>query len=288
MGLILPGGPDWGHYSSNVAAGTGMTSVGTNFTADANNTKGSVVSVMTLTHDCEYIRIGFSGTASSYNNTSTLADIMIDPAGGTSWATDPLIPDLLAGFAAPLSNDSSSNPTGPIFWYDFPLWIPSGAALGVRAQTAYTSNITTPRVVIQARGGNRNPASWWCGQKITSVGIDSANSRGQMHAPATASSWSSWASLGSPLPTDCGALQFAIQGEGDGSWSNCTHYARIGVGNAQVGPTYIKGFSNLAQAGFVPLGSIFARLAAGTQLQVSGMKSVSGGQSWDLAAWVVH
>lgn len=289
MGLILPGGPNWAHYSSNVTDGSGMTSVGTNFTAGANHTKGSVVAAMTLTHDCEYLRIGFSGTGSAAVNSSTLVDIVIDPAGGTNWDSAPLVPDLSAGFIAQLSNDSSSYPTGPLFWYDFPLWIPWGAALGVRAQTAHTSDITTPRAVIQARGGNRNPASWWCGQKVSTIGIDSANSRGQMVTPGiTPGNWSSWSNLGSALPTDCGALQFTIQGEGDSNWSNATQYARLGVGDSQIGPTCIKGFSNQEQAGFMPLGPIFAQLSSGTQLQVSGLKSAVAGQSFDVAAWVVH
>jgi hypothetical protein len=289
MGLILPGGPSWAHYTDNLTLGAVYKDAGVSVTAAANNTKGSTVTVMSaLTHDVEYLRIGIHGFGSSTNNTSTLVDLMIDYAGGTSWETDPLVPNLLGGFTPVCYTDYATNPPGLCCWYDFPLWIPAGASLGARAQTAHTADITTGRVVIQAQGGNRNPASWWCGQRVTAIGIDTANSVGDFVTTAYTPSISSWADLGSPLTADARAIQAMIQCEGNASIANYTSYIQIGANGVQIGPTLLRAWSSYEAGPAMPTGVIFQDIPAGTQFQARGTKTYSGAQPNDVAIYAVH
>jgi hypothetical protein len=50
-----------------------------------------------------------------------------------------------------------------------------------------------------AMGGNANPASWWCGQRVSAIGVDAANSRGTSHTPAAGLTVSGAANNGSGL-----------------------------------------------------------------------------------------
>lgn len=289
MALIQPGGPSWAYYSDNFTTTDVYKDLGVNVTAGANNTKGSVASIMSaLSHDVEYLRIGIHGFVSSGVNSSTLIDIMIDYAGGTSWEADPLIPNLLGGFVAICYTDYVTNAPGISCWYEFPLWIPAGASLGARAQTAHTSDITTGRVVVLARGGNRNPASWWCGQRVTAIGIDTSNSIGDLMATATAPSWGSWANLGSPLAADCHAIQFNAQAEGDTATPNSTTRIQIGVGGTQVGPTLIRATSSYETGCSIVPGIMFMDFASGTQFQGRCNRTSASATDNDVAIYAVH
>jgi hypothetical protein len=289
MALILPGGPSWAHYTDNLTLGAAYKDSGVAVTATANNIKGSAVTVLpALEHDVELLRIGIHGFASSGVNSSTLMDIMIDRAGGTNWETTPFIPDLLAGFTAVCYTDYVSNAPGIACWYDFPLWVPAGASLGARAQTAHTSDITSGRIVIQARGGNRNPASWWCGQRVTAIGIDTANSIGDLVATSTTPNFSSWANLGSALPADARAIQAMIQGEGDTATPNSTSYIQLGVNGEQFGPTLVKAWSSYETGTVISTGPLFLELPSGTQFQARGSKTYASATANDVAIYAVH
>lgn len=289
MALILPGGPDWAYYSDNLTIGDSILDAGVAVTAAANNSKGSTTTVMSaLAHDVEYLRVGVFGTGASNVNSSTLLDIMIDRAGGTSWETDPLIPNLVAGHLTAGYLEYTQYPASVTCWYNFPIWIPAGASLGVRGQTAHTSDITTGRVIIQAAGGNRNPASWWCGQRVTAIGIDTDHSIGDLIPPDTAPSWGSWSNIGSALTSDAYAVQLMMQGESDSSLSNSTIYVQMGVSSTQIGPNLVRG-TNTYETGVVLMpGPIFCALPAGTQLQARATRDAGNADDVDVAIYAVH
>jgi hypothetical protein len=289
MALILPGGPSWAHYSDNYTIGGEYVNAGVNLTAAANNTKGSTVTAISaLAHDVEYLRIGFHGYSASSVNSSMLADIMIDYAGGTSWETDPVIPNLAAGFTARCVTEYVQSPPGVTCWYDFPIWIPAGASLGARAQTAHSSDVTTGYIVLQAYGGNRNPASWWCGQRITAIGVDTVNSIGVLVPTDTAPSWGAWTNVGSALSADAHAVQFMMQGEGDTSAQNTTLYAHIGVGGEQIGPNLVRSSSSYESGSLIATGPIFHDFPAGTQFQTQCTRSAGSTYDIDVAIYAVH
>lgn len=288
MALILPSGPSWAHYSDNLTLGANHIDAGVAVTAAANNTKGSIVTVMSaLSHDVEYLRIATRSFSGSAVNSATLIDIMIDYAGGTSWETDPFIPNLLAGFTSSSSVDYETNASGISHWYDLPLWVPAGASLGARAQTAWTSDVTGG-VVIQACGGNRNPASWWCGQRVTALGIDTANSIGEMIPTASTPSFGAWTSVGSALATDARAVQAMMQSEGDTSAQNTTLYAQIGTGSTQIGPNLVKATTMYESGAWISTGPIFVDIPSGTQLQARCSRSAGANNNVDIAIYAVH
>ncbi len=290
MALILPGGPSWAHYTDNITIGAAYLDSGVAVTAALGNTKGSTVTILpALAHDVEYLRLGihrFTVDSHTTGSLATLLDIMIDPAGGTNWDTEPLIPNLLAGFSSAMAIEYAGT-AGAGYWYDFPIWVPAGASLGARAQTAYTADLTG-RVIVQGYGGNRNPASWWCGQRVTAVGPDTSASKGVMVTLATTPSFSSWVDLGAPTTVDARAVQFGSQGEADASFANTTNYLQFGAGGTQIGPTIVRGLSSYEVVGAIPTGLIFADIPAGTQLRVCGSRSISGVGANDAAVYLVH
>jgi hypothetical protein len=197
MALItLP--PSFAHYSDNFGnymAADGINGYGVGVAMGTSNADGTDTAVMSaLTHDCEYLWIAIANTASTTEAPAALMDLLVDPAGGTSWSN--LITDLLVGGAANLLFNSAS---GIPLAYHFPLWIPAGSSLGARIRRQ-SASARTARIMLLAAGGNKNPASWWCGQKVESVAtFDAANSLGQLHTPGTGVSVSGAVDNGSGL-----------------------------------------------------------------------------------------
>lgn len=278
MGL-LTAAPIWANYVDNMPS-TPSNNVGTQVTAGANNADGTAVSALSaLAFDVELLQIGVQGFAAAAGNGSTLLDIMIDPAGGTSWA--PLIDDLLAGMTAAANLGSAI--TAP-HWYMFPLWVPAGASVGLQARTAHSATLSG-RVILRAWGGNRNPGSWWCGQKVTSLGIDDANSKGTDHTPGNTGALSSWADLGAVLPIDAGAAQWAFQGDDDGDQQTRMYRLEFGAGATMIGGP-LHGGTGTGETGVsFPRAPGFCNIPAGTQLQVRGTCN-STADTIDVAAYL--
>lgn len=141
--------------------------------------------------------------------------------------------------------------------------------------------------MIYALGGNKNPASWWAGQTVQPIGIDTATSRGQFHVCGNSGAFSSWTNLGSALTRDCGAVQWAAQGENDTSAeSTIVHQFNFGIGGVRIGPPLVTGMSFTESSTSLPGLPIFHSLPAGAQLQVQGTCSNTA-QTIDVAAYCV-
>jgi hypothetical protein len=285
MGLITPYGPDWAYCTHNLPSAIDASVVGVTCTSGTSNADGSAVALFSaaLAHDAEYLRLMISGAMPVSGNNDLLMDVLIDPAGGTSWTE--FIPYLITG-ALGGTESSGNNPSGPSARYDFPIWIPAGASLGIRARSAHSvaSNLT---VAAFAFGGNANPASWWCGQRVTGVGINAASSTGTAHTAGNSNSFSSWANLGSPLPAAAGALQFAVNGPGGTFYSQNAYQFEFGVGGARIGAPMFRVLTSNEVGWLLETGPILKKLPAGSQLQVRG--SCSGtAQSLGVAAYAVH
>lgn len=286
MALIVPGGPVFAHWSDNFTASTPAVAPGTavpagSTTAYVANEDGDPVGLIgALAHDCEYLVIAAHNGNVNGGNTSTLLDILVDPAGGTSWSE--FIADLLIGYSIAIASSA-----GVSRMYHFPVWLPAGTAIGARARGAHSA-LVTPSIVAYAAGGNKNPASWWCGQKVETVGtFDAANSRGQAHTPGNTGTYSSWTSLGSPVAARGGAVQYAVQAEGDNSLAQRTYHFQFGAGSSPIGPTInsMTGTSEQAMQ-FFP-GPIFCDIAAGTQMQVRATCN-STAVAQDCAAYLIQ
>lgn len=281
MSLMIPRGPCWRYCPSNLTGTPSQSSPGSAVTAGANAVDGTAVSLLSaLSADVEMIEIGFAGFFVSGGNGSCLADLLIDPAGGTSWTS--LIDDLIVGQTL-----APGGSQAPPLWYFFPIWIKSGTSVGIRIKTIHTSNITA-RVIIKAYGGNANPASWWCGQRVTSIGIDASNCIGQAHTAGNSGAFSSWTDLGSTLAARAGAFQFSAQGTfTDTTQQTLGYHFQFGIGGDQIGPTLLRCTSTTENGWITPTAPIYYDAPSGAQLQVRGTCQ-STSEIVDVAAYAVH
>jgi hypothetical protein len=240
--------PDFRHCTASLSAPS-TTVIGTAINADANDADGTDVAFLTaLTHDVEYLVI-----------------------------------DLLAG------QSGAATTTSPIaVWYHFPIWLKSGHSIGGRMRTAHTSQITAGEVAIIAYGGNTNPASWWCGQHVTTIGVDDTISQGTNHTAGVSGAFSAWANFGSTLPAPCGALQFGVHGTNTDTTQAATAYIfEFGIASTRIGPSIFRS-TNTNEAGWTsPTGPIFYSAPSGAQLQVRAACQAVSAEAIDVAAYVV-
>lgn len=289
MGLITQS-PAFAQWSDNLGtvSADGFANVGSALVPGVANADGDPVALLSaLAHDCEYLVLAISGMGGSAINSSALLDLLVDPAGGTSWSV--LISDLLAGFTAPVDYDGTGNLAVPLM-YHFPLWIKAGTSVGALARcTNGSAFANTPRVIAYAAGGNKNPASWWCGQKVETVGtFDTANSLGQAHTPGASGAFSSWTSLGSATAARSGALQYGVQGPGGTSATGRVYRFEFGAGSNQIGPCLYRGLGTLEVGTHFFPGPVFCDIPAATQMQVRAACGGASPQSLDCAAYLVQ
>lgn len=282
MGLIIKP-PSWGKCSDNLSGTPDVAALGTAVTTGASNALGTSVSLIAaLTHDVEYIVIMAGGFQDTGDNTSALLNILVDPAGGESWGSSPLIPDLLVG----KTTESTTTSAFPCVTYHFPLFVPAGTSLGANAQNASALNVVG-QVVIFAYGANANPGSWWAGQRVTAIGVDQGSSQGTSHTPGDAS-FSSWANFGSTLSAQCGAIQFAAGGRiSSGTDGSVSFFYEFGVDSTRLGGTIVRATTTAESGWQTQPGVHFCSLPSGTQLQVRAIASATPA-SMQVAAYAVH
>lgn len=284
MGLIVSKGPDWAYYTDNLGSAPESAGLGTAITAGASNADGSAVTVLSaLSHDVEYLRLmphGSGSDASGGLNCDISITLLIDPAGGTSWAT--LISSLLAGRVAGVSIGTRN----PGCCYDFPLWIPAGASIGAMARTSDGTNRTV-RMIVQAYGGNANPASWWSGQRVVTHGANAAASSGTLVTTGTSWAFGSWTNVGSALAEEAGAMQIGFVGEGDNDWPQVDQLWEAGASSTRIGPRIFRCQNSSELAIWLPAGPIFKRIPAGTQFQARGASS-SLATSSGICVYTIH
>lgn len=298
MALMIPNGPCFAHWSDNFrlpndsggGALTDNNGFGTPITCGASNADGTAVTLLpALAHDCEYLWLGIAGTGASNAASAALMDLLIDPAGGTSWTS--IIDDLLAGWATGSATFfTGTSVAGLPIEYHFPLWLPAGASIGARIRLQSATVPTVTRVMAQVCGGNKNPASWWCGQKVETVGtMDPSNSLGQLHTPGAPIAITGAANNGSGLVRiTVGSTTGFVTGdihtvssvagttEANGAWTitviDSTHIDL--VGSAFVN-TYTSGGLISKFSSWTSLGSATAARAGAAQWAVGGVTSTS-------------
>jgi len=306
MALMIPNGPCFAHWSDNFAL-TGDSGgsapndnnngFGAAITCGASSADGTAVTVMpALAHDCEYLWLGVSGTSITTGNANAaLMDLLIDPAGGVNWTS--IIDDLMVGFASGTSTQFTGSGSSMPLEYHFPLWLPAGASIGARIRMQSATVPTVTRVMAQVCGGNKNPASWWCGQKVETVGtMDPSNSLGQLHSPAAPIAITGAANNGSGLiRITVGSTTGFVTGdihtvssvagttEANGAWTitviDSTHIDLVGSAFAN---TYASGGLISKFSSWTSLGSATSARAGAAQWAVGGVTSTSaGGRAYD-------
>lgn len=285
MPLILDR-QNWRNCTTNLT-GTPSATVGTSVTAGgvAHTDGNTALLVSNVAHDVHMIGIGIQSTFTSASNGSALVDLRIDPSGGGG------SPDLYVDLISDLVCGNVYD-TGDICWYCFPLFVKSGASFGARVRNGVAGKACG--VVVQLYGGPSRPDQWWCGQSVTSLGINAGTSSGTSITPGNTGAFSAWQNLGSTLPQAAGAIQFGIQGGGQTTMTQIGYHFQFAIGGQspdvqrQIGPTYyVRGNTNEGLNRETQPGPILCNLPAGTQLQMRATASGTA-QAYDAAAYVVH
>lgn len=271
MSLILP--PFYfadctDNFSGTTPAGTNP---GTTITASATpNTDGTAVSLIAaVAHDVHFLVVGIGGrSTTSTVDSASLLDILVDPAGGTSWSS--MIDDLVAGFQPQLTSGS----VGYMTYYMFPLFIKSGSSIGAQVRSATASQAVGLGVWVY--GNPSRPDMWWCGSKVESLGITAASSKGTDITPGSTTATFTWTNVGATTSGRYGSIQFGQNGSDSSSTSNIGYHAQIGIGSARVPgtPTFVwqtSASENASREGFNQ--PIWCDIPEGTQLQVGACAS---------------
>lgn len=234
-------------------------------TSGAAHTKGSTVTLLTaLTHDVHCIAIAIMNTGGSLVEGAALADIMIDPAGGTSWAATPLISNIIGGTQT--SHGAAGTPYAQ--WLMFPIFVASGSSLGVRLQ--HSSATITPRVNCHVWGNPSNPAMWWFGNGVETLGADTSTSRGTPVTPDASGTYGSWTDIGTST-SNYGAVTFGVNSFGDNAVDAKGYYFQLGTNSTQLpgSPTMYSSTTTIETSAKVkPPMMIGCNIPSGTTLQV--------------------
>lgn len=150
---------------------------------------GSWTQILAATaQDIFYVQIGFNAVNVSSAIRDCLADIGVDPAGGTTYAV--LIPQLLCSCAAStaLCGDGTIN-------YFFPVFIKAGSTVACR-MSVNNSTVGTGRVTIRGYGQPSNPSAIKYGTSVVAYGTVLASSKGTTVVPGATGAAGTYVSLG--------------------------------------------------------------------------------------------
>jgi hypothetical protein len=257
------------YYSSNIDSTSINTTPGSSFTTGNTDVDGTAVScVSALAHDGHLVSLTVDNVAVSGQQVNAVGDLLIDPAGGTSWSV--LISDLCCGYT-----HATNNILSPVF-YTFPLWVPAGASLGWRAKTNYTSDVTTGTVFIGVHGEPSRPEMWWCGSGVETLGV--SDSKGTVITPGASSAWGSWTSVGSTTSRLIRSIQLGINGTDTGTSVAKGYHLEVGANSTRLpGVSRYYHIPNASESTYrTPTIHNYCSVPAGTQLQVRAMHQSTG------------
>lgn len=182
--LLVPAN-EFGWSVDNYGATYAETSIGTEAISGGSSTKGSAVSCLsgaTVAQDVFGMSISFGSGYVTAGIRRWLSDILIDPAGGTSWSV--LIANLLAN--------------GPSFFsggynYYFPIYLKSGTSIGFQTQCSTATQAL--RCAIRVFGKPSRPDLVKVGRKVETFGATTGSSSGTAFTPGS-NAMGSYTSLG--------------------------------------------------------------------------------------------
>jgi hypothetical protein len=177
--------------SRNTSPGSGVS-----FTQGASHAEGSYAQILDGSTewpagfgDGMLLELRFANTSVSAQAASGLATIGIDPSGGTSYTE--WIHDLVCG---PTGNHEDGS-----ICYQFPIRVPNGASLAVKAQSSNASPPSNADLALKIYGKPTRPELVRVGSYVRTIGADPGTSYGTLLTPGTTSD-GSWSELtSSPL-----------------------------------------------------------------------------------------
>lgn len=284
MALILP---PW--YFSDETDNIVALTTATQFTIGASSAEGTAVRLLPasggLTHDVHYLVLQLhSNAAGAGTNPIVLVDVMLDPAGGTSFVA--FIDDLLV-----MSNKAITEGFSYSFGYGFPVFIQAGNSIGIRGTTPHTST-KVMNCRCWAFGNPSRPELWWCGSGVETLGIQASPAKGTTVTPGTSGSYGSWTSVGSATTKQYGHIQVGYGGEDSTAMQAQGNYLQIGYGSNKL-PGSVRHFlcggaSEEGYMGFCGL-PVWCDVPVGTQMQAQIASSLAASpDSLEIAIYGVY
>jgi hypothetical protein len=281
MSLMVPHGPGFTFEVDNLTGTPSSATPGTNFTFGGSSADGTAVEILgALARDVCYVEVECGGCDTGGEDNSALADLLVDPAGGSAWA------NLAANLVAGAGTIPTQGTRGFVHRYSFPIWISAGSTVGWRARKAGATASTNGYVVIRAYGEPRRPETWWCGTGIESLGITEASSKGTAHTPGNTGTYSAYAAVGTTTRR-YGALQLGVNSS-DATMLGVGYYWQMGAGGVQLAGTptlYVSGSTAEIAYRVLP-GTVWVDVASGTELQVRATCSGTA-EAWDVGYYGV-
>lgn len=289
--LVLPGSPAFQWCKDNLEGGSSLTPGSTITAGSPANTASSALAIGTVSPLAKdacllVLEIGSTRTSTSAIDRSESLDIVVDPAGGTSYSS--LIDNIImGGFDLQPGN---GNPL--VLW--FPVWIPAGAAIALQFRAANISpNNASCRVLVRVFGEPRRPEMWWCGQKVETLGGNAAASKGTDVTPGASNSFGSWTTIGTSTRR-YGAVAAAMQVPATTTVNLANYSMEIGYGSSKLlgSPLYYGDANtteNMGQTGYKGTGfPIFCDVAASTTWQARMASSVVSPQNPNACIYGVY
>lgn len=146
-------------------------SIGVSITP-GNNAKGAWTEVLAgsaITKSVYLLHLHFTGGATSGASRNIIADVGVDPTGGTSYSV--LIPDLLVSECGNFPSGNGGT------WYFFRLRVLAGSSVAVRG-SVNNATVGTFKVNIHAFGQPYDPSKIQYGTFVRAFGITAASSSG--------------------------------------------------------------------------------------------------------------
>lgn len=282
MALIIP--PFYFNHCTDTLTGTPTEPYlgAVSFTAGVNNADSTPVTVLSaLTHDCHYLIFAICATTAVSVDNKMLVDILIDPAGGTSWSQ--FISDVVVGGTSALVAGEISYS----LYFHFPVFIKSGTSIGLQARWAAATGPAASRIIMYAFGDPSKPEQWWCGTGVESLGITASTSSGTDVTAGNAGAFGSWTDIGTST-APYGAVQFNCNIPNN---RNALYYHwQIGHNSAVLpgAHTIWKGISSSELCYQINMSRIiWCDIPSGTTMQIRG--SCSGtSQTFDFGVYGVY
>lgn len=269
--MLLRPGLEFAYFTDNYSGANPLATMGAVVTTGASSGDGTAVALIAtpLTYDCEMLEIGMHSNNDAGVDSSTLVDILIDPAGGTAWQ------DFILSLPAGFIGTGSTVTAAALRSWTFPVKIPAGSTIGVRGRNT-TVSTRAVTVFCMVRGGPLHN-SWWCGQRVDPIGDIRATSRGANVPPnASANTFGAWTSIGSATARAYRALVASVQGEGT-TMVVAAYYLQVGISSVSIGPTFaLSGTNAEVLTTTFPVSTIYRRIPEGTQLQARIMSTIAG------------
>lgn len=256
--------------------GTAVTSG----TSGSEGTWTQIASAANIANEIWYFAINVNSGAVSGSGRSTILDIGVDPAGGTSYSA--IISDLPCCNLTTFGNCSGD-------WFHFPFFIPAGSTVAARTQCAHASG-QVQRVAAWFYGKPSHPELAWRGFVSETIGTI-ASSAGTSFTPGNSSAEGSWTLLGTTT-RQLSWWQMAIQCTND-TMNGLQYHFDLSYGD---GTTQLMMIENLGmstntseiRASSGPthqlLSTCYTEVPAGASIYIRGTCSGTADTGWNAMA----